>query len=141
MATPVLRWRFVDPAVPEEWTVLLNPNQMSSIFPQKTIDISATTAVDGQPLVSEGAAKPVSWTFQGVILEAEHYDGFVKWYAKRKRVYLFDHYGRRLTIYMVAFDPTPRRSGAYPFRHDYQVTAIIYGVLAADGVSIIQGRP
>lgn len=136
-----VRWVFNDPAVPETYTVPLNPNSMTSPFREKAIDLAVTTAVDGQALVSEGQARPVNWQFSGTILTQAHYDALFKWYSKSKRFYLTDHYGRRFTVYFTDYKPIPKRSVGYPWRHDYTITAIVYGILAADGVTVLQGAP
>jgi hypothetical protein len=137
----VQRWVFSDPSVPETYTVELNPNAMTSIWREKNITYAATTAVDGQTLMTEGNPNPKQWEFSGVLISKEHYDALLKWSKKRVRTYITDHYGRRLTVYWTNFSPVPQRSVKYPWRHNYTCTAVILGVLAADGTTVLEGTP
>lgn len=137
----VLRWVFHDPSVPETYTVPLNPNAMSSPFREKKIEVQVTTAVDGQSLLTEGNPAPKDWQWSGTLLTEAHYKALLKWSQKNVRTYITDHYGRRLTVYWRGFDPEPRRSGAYPWRHQYTVRCIVIGILDSDGTTVLEGTP
>lgn len=134
----VLRWVFEDPAVPETYTVELNPNQMTSPFREKRIDIATTTAVDGQSLLTESQPQPKSWQFSGAIISQAHYDALLKWSLKPNRTYITDHFGRKLSVYWTAFNPEPRRSVGYYYRHNYSCQLLVLGIAAADG-TVLEG--
>lgn len=128
-----LRWRFEDPydSDPEtnSYTFPINPNQMSSPFPEKAISAMTTTAIGGVPLVWQGNTPPKSWTFGGEILDAAHYEALRSWtYDRNRRLYLFDHFGRRLILVMQSFDPAPKRAVGRYWRHTYTCTALVLSV-------------
>lgn len=121
----VKRWRFRGEG--EDWTVPINPNAMSSLFPQRAITARTTTA--GATLLFEGARQPAPWTFSGVILNAAHYEGLRHWvYDIKQRVIITDHYGRDIQCVLTAFTPTPVRGVNRPWRHTYEVSATVLAV-------------
>lgn len=125
----VQRWRFrdetVDPAV--EYTVPVNPNQMSSPFSERSVTVATTTAVDGQPLVTEGQRQPKEWTFSGVILDEGHLESLREWANRPAVIYIYDHYRRRFTTLLKGFDVVPgRRSVQFPYHHTYTMNALVF---------------
>ena len=121
----VLRWVFDDGT--EEWTVPINPNEMTSPFPTKNVSVQGTVRVTGKPIVFEGNIRPAEWQFSGVILDSDHYSKLLAWANKRRRIWITDHFGRLLDVYLTGFKPTPKRSQRY-WRHDYEITALVFSV-------------
>lgn len=130
MPTGVQRWRFVDPYTGENWTFPHNPSAMSSPFPTRNITTKVTTAVDGQALMFEGNTSPTEWTFQGVTLDPAHYESLRAWVYdnKRRRIHVFDHFGRQITCVLQSVSFTPKRAVNRYWKHDYEVKAIVISV-------------
>lgn len=131
----VQRWRFEDPADPDPdtrfYTFAINPNEMSSPFGERAITYEGTTAADGQPIMWEAQTPPTKWTFSGGILNHAHYEALRHWtYDRQGRLFLWDHFGRRLTVSLVNFEPTPKRAIGRYWRHEYTMTAWVYAITA-----------
>lgn len=126
----VQRWRFFDPHDPNPatnvYTFPMNPSAMSSPFPARAVTSSTTTAIDGQALFFEGAAPAAEWTFSGTILDSTHHEALRAWvYDRRRRIFVYDHFGRELQCVLVSFTPTPKRSVGHYWRHDYEIKALV----------------
>ena len=130
------RWKFQDPALnnvwlpPDrlwewEWTVPINPREMSSPFPEKNVSVRQTSALDGRALLFEGSTPPANWTFSGAILDAEHYKRLQLWSEKRNRIRITDHFGRTIVCYLLQFDPEPVRAPGRYWRHNYSMSALV----------------
>lgn len=131
---PVVKWRFEDPAdsnpATRTYQFEINPNQMNSPFPNRSVSVMGTTAVDGQILMWEGMREPAQLTFGGTILSAEQYEALRSWvYDRRGRIFLWDHYGRRMIVVLQAFVPEPvRTTGRFYWRTTYTINAIVLAV-------------
>jgi hypothetical protein len=130
----VLRWRLQDPSDPSPagtYRFPWNPQKQTPPFPERAITTQATTAIDGQILLWEGMAQPAAWTFSGVIKDAAHYEALRSWvYDRQGRLFLYDHFGRRLVIVMKAFKPSAEANvkvGRY-WHHSYDVDALVLSV-------------
>lgn len=134
----VTRWHFYDPALEYErpnlsadsmwhleWTVPINPREMSSPFPEKSVTIRQTTALNGQVLLYEGSSPPANWTFSGAILDWEHYWRLQVWSSKGNRIVITDHFGRDIVCYLTRFDPSPKRAIGRYWRHEYTMSALV----------------
>lgn len=133
MATTFLRWRFEDPFDPylsNTYTFALNPNAMTSPFPRRNITARGTTAINGRTLLTEGQRQPTEWTFSGDFLDPNHYEALRSWVLDRmgRRLYLYDHFGRKMTVVPLQFDPTPKRVIARYWRHTYTITCLVLDV-------------
>jgi len=134
----VLRWRFDDPADPSSagaYTFPWNPRAMSSPFPEKAITTQGTVAVGGLVVLWEGAQMPQQWTFTGTTKNAAHYEALRSWVLDRPsgRIYVWDHFGRRLTVVLKAFKAEPPNGKAKVGRywsHEYTITALVLAVSA-----------
>lgn len=133
MAT-VLRWYLQDPSDPNPsgiYTFPWNPQRMTSPFPARTITAEGTTAIDGQVLLWEGTPEPANWSFSGVIKDAAHYEALRHWtYDVQGRIFLFDHFGRRLIVVLKAFKPDPGEKykiGRYWY-HSYDIDALVISI-------------
>lgn len=135
----VQRWRFVDPVVGEEWTVPINPREMDSPFKAKNVTSKTTTAIDGRPIMFEGNAPPREWGFSGVTLNTDHYAELRRWVEdKSNPIYIYDHLGRRLEVYLTEFGATPQEGGKRTvgapvrvddhWKHTYTVSGLVIGV-------------
>ncbi len=123
----VKRWRFR--AEGEDYTVPVNPNAMAPLFPTRAITARTTTA--GAVLLFEGARQPAAWSFQGDILNAEHYEALRHWvYDIKQRVIITDHYGRDIQCVLTDFKPEPKRAVNRLWRHTYAVSATVLSVSA-----------
>lgn len=134
----VQRWNLFDPNTDESWTFPMNPNKMTSvhsprnltIYPRAALYNPAVEARGGMARVFEHAKEPYTWTFSGVIREGEEYDGLLYWTRKLRKIHLTDHFGRTFLIRIQAFKPDEKRPTFHrPDRYDYDVEAIIYGVV------------
>lgn len=129
-----LRWKIQDPAdsSPEgTWVFPINPNRMNSPFPERNISFMGTTARDGIPIMWEGMAQPARFTFGGSILTGEHYEALRHWVLDRQgRLFLFDHFGRRMLVSFLKFDPEPKRRVGKYWSHDYTIECFVYSVSA-----------
>jgi len=123
----VIRWVFHDPTGADpDYTVPINPNVMSSIYPKKTMTMETTTAVNGKVLLWQGMTKPVEWSFGGEILDETHFENLRHWvYDKNYRIQITDHFGRVLKVVLESFEPTPKRAINVYWRHQYTVTGIL----------------
>lgn len=122
----VTRWTLTETANSGvSWTMPINPYEMGSINTPKNVTAKPTVAANGNVLLVEGSATPQAWSFSGSILDYQHYEDLLAWFDKRQRLYLDDHFGRRLTIYIVDFAPIPKRRRNRYWSHDYTVQAYI----------------
>lgn len=120
------RWVLTEIANPATtWTMPINPHTMGSIYAEKNITARAVLAANGDALLFEGSPQPKAWTFSGSILDYQHFEELVRWFDKRQRIYIDDHYARRLTVYITGFEPVPKRRRNRYWSHDYEVTAVI----------------
>jgi hypothetical protein len=139
--TAWLRWKLEDPFDADEDTntyiFVPNPNTMTSIHSGKTITATATMGVDGAQVMFEGATPPMQWTFGGDILTAVQYEMLRSWVEgpspgvvgppRNNWVYITDHYGRKMKVYLVKFNPTGKRAVGKAWRHTYTIDAYIIG--------------
>jgi len=133
MPSAFRRWKFVDPydtnPATREYVFPWNPNTMSSPFAPRAITALTTTAVNGQALVWEGNRTPVQWTFGGTCRDSEQYEALRAWTLERNsRIWLYDHFGRRLVVNLMGFDPTPKRAVGRYWLHEYTITALVLEV-------------
>lgn len=131
----VYRWRFEDPAdanpATRTYTFAISPDTMSSPFGTRSVTFEGTTAVDGQPIMWETQMPPTQFTFGGQILDDAHYEQLRAWtYDRQGRLFLYDHFGRRMIVTLTKFDPTPKRAIGRYWRHTYTITAFVYAITA-----------
>jgi hypothetical protein len=127
----VYRWVLRDPFDKDpqtnSYTFPRNPEEMSSPFAERVISSSPTT-YRGHVL-REGSPLPKQWTFSGTIPDAEMYEALRAWvYDRHHRLWIYDHYGRRITIVLQNFDPTPKRAYGKYWKHTYSITAQVLSV-------------
>lgn len=103
----VTRWIVQDPDL-GDYTFPINPKEMSTPFPARTLTVESTTAPDGQPLTWEGAPKPHPWEFRGHIETQDFYDQLVFYAESNRRYWLIDHRRRAWQVTFEAFEPTLR---------------------------------
>lgn len=113
-------------ADPYEYIFPINPNAMTSPFGPKNITSRAAVGPNGQKIAWEGTQPPVEWQWSGDLFSKEMYENLELWTAKGNRVFLTDHFQRRWIIYLTHFDPVPKRSVKYPWRHTYTMKAIVF---------------
>lgn len=126
------KWRLEDPAdsnpATNRYVFPTNPDKMSSPFPTKAISAEATTAVDGQVLLWEGMTPATAWSFSGHVRSAEAYEELRSWvYDRRGRLFIYDHFGRRLVVVLQSFEPEGKRSVGVYWHHSYLIKALIVG--------------
>ena len=119
------RWELYDPVLSLTYQFEINPNEMEPITRERNIVTSATTAIGGQTLISEGNAPVTEWSFSGVILSKEMYLELEKWANKNYRVVLTDHYERSFQVVFRRFEPIPVRAPYRPWRHSYTMRVLI----------------
>lgn len=130
----VQKWRFEDPSdtnpLTRSYQFTINPNQMDSPYPARSVTTMGTTAVNGQTLMWEGMRQPATLSFGGTILNYEQFEAMRSWvYDRPGRIYLWDHYGRRMTVVLHRFAPEPvRTTGRFRWRHTYTVEATVIDI-------------
>lgn len=127
------QWKFTDPydtnSGTNSYTFPINPNTMTSPFPQRAISSTQTTAVTGQVLLWEGSVPAKSWQFGGVLLDEAQHEALRAWvYERHNRIIVTDHFGRPITCALQQFDAQPKRSVGKYWRHDYTITALVTAV-------------
>jgi hypothetical protein len=122
MTTPVLnpRWS-LDDGAGDVYSFEVNPNEMSS--PWEDINVVASVTTAGNFLLTQGSRQAKQFTFSGVLLTKDQYDVMVTWLQKKRRVYLIDHFGRRLIVFLTSFNPTPKRRVGW--KHQYEMTMLV----------------
>lgn len=133
----VLKWKFVDPSDPDpltnNYTFEWSPNTQTSPFAKRNITFLGTTATNGQPLMWEGQREPMEMTFGGAIPNRAQYEALRKWvYDRNGRMFIYDHFGRRMTVLFTGFDPTPpeRARGSRYWYHTFQITCRVLAITA-----------
>lgn len=116
------RWIF-DDALGTTYSFAVNPNEMSSPWFDNNVQASPTVAPDGGFILTEGPRAAKELTLSGVILAQAQYVEMVAWLKQRKRVYLTDHFNRRMIVFVRTFEPTPLRRTTW--KHSYSMTLIV----------------
>lgn len=132
----VLKWTIEDPADPNpatnKYTFAWNPNAMTSPFPTRALSSQGTT-VDGQVVMWEGQATPAKLTFRGSTRDSAHYEAIRSWvYDRTGRMFLKDHFGRRMLVVFESFAPEPpekHRIARY-WAHSYTVVCWVLSISA-----------
>lgn len=125
----VLRWVVQDPhGSTPAYEFPINPKEMSTPFAERTLTTEVTTALDGQPLVWEGARRPHAWQFSGHIETQDHYDALAGYAETNQRWWLIDHRQRAWLLTFEAFEPTlrTRTDPAAPYRSTYVMRCLTY---------------
>lgn len=129
--TGVQRWYFQDPTgqTPDHFIFPRNPHTYSTPYADKVIGYDFTTGgpENGQMITMEGKPKPVSWTFEGVLLTKAEENQFAYWFKRSYRIYIVDHENRAYLTYITHFEVTPKHSVNHPEKRDYKMTATVYG--------------
>lgn len=133
MGSKAAIWKFIDPTmtgIASTYEFDVNPNAMTSPFPERNIAVRSSTALDGKPLLFEGPTAPVEWSFSGNCLTAVQYDALRFWVYDKlgHRVIVEDHFARRIECVLKKFDPTPRRDIHRYWHHTYTINALVVKV-------------
>ena len=130
MAVTVERWRFINPANGTFYQFPNNPREMSEVFPQRNITAMTTAALNGQPLLWEGAVAPWEWTFSGDILTRAHYEAMQTWFYTRSigTFQIRDHYGRVFNVSPLQFKPKPKTTVGMYWRSTYDCRVLVLGM-------------
>lgn len=123
----VLRWRFTDPSTGEQWTVPINPNQMSSPHRGKQMVYAHGTHIGEHRIRAvQTPGEIVHWEFGGVIRTKRHHDDLHYWAEKEHEVEISDHLGRTFEVIIEEFRPEDRTPRAeVPWRMTYTMRAMI----------------
>lgn len=124
----VVRWTFFDPTDSSSYTFEVNPNRMTSPYPDLGTDLGAQSPVTGQYRVFRGPVLPHEWTFGGVIRTATHHDALKLWVGKTDFIHVTDHFGRTFQVLFKEFAPKeqlPTATNAN--RYEYDVKALVLG--------------
>ena len=132
----VHKWRFEDPYEDDPdlkyYTLAINPNSMSAPFPERAISAENTVASNGNTIIWEGNIPPAEWQFSGFVLTEQEYENLRAWvYDKKTRLYVRDHFKRRILIVPKKFEPTPKRSRDHYWAHQYTISCLVLSVGAA----------
>lgn len=124
----IVRWHYYDPKTGENWTVPINPNEMTSPWSERNYIVKATTAgpAGGVPVVFEGVRQPRQWTFSGTTLDLAHHDELLRWAMKPNKVFITDHFGRTFAVMLDHFDAIPKQRASHMQRHTYTMRATIF---------------
>lgn len=113
--------------LPETYTVPINPNEMTSPWPERKFLYRTTTAGrNGANVVYEARADLTQWTFSGVILDQSHHEALRHWSEKPNVVYVTDHLGRTFKVLFVKFDPKPKAAYGKPWKHEYTMSVAVF---------------
>lgn len=124
----VQRWVF-DDGNGDTWTMSKNPTEMTSVHRERKVTVIGTTAVDGRDLMWEGRAAPIPWQFSGKIYSHEEYETMRVWvYDKVQRLWITDHFGRKLTVVLTKLDAKPRTKHKRYWYHEYSVDGMVLNV-------------
>lgn len=134
---PVQRWKFQDPdttrftpIAQREYTFPVNPREMTSLYADRTVTARATTG--GGVVVYEGSSPPKEWTFSGIVYSFEQHEAMRNWLLeKKKRLFVFDHFGRRITFYPVSLELRPKRDIKRYWSHEYRASGLVIAVKEA----------
>lgn len=128
----IRRWKLIDPATGETWTMPINPDGMTA-FPvvarQFRHAYYASLNNNGVRTFQTPSA-PAELQWVGWIRSQEQYDNLWYWAAKTVEVVVIDHLGRYYTIFIKAFEPEERApaSPRNAWRLRYRMTAVLLGV-------------
>lgn len=136
----VKRWKFVDvfltadnnlgaggTDLPLSYTFPRNPMAMSSPYPDKAV--TPATSARGRHLLFEGTTPPKQWTFNGPLLDKDHFEDLYHWVYERKwRIRIEDHFGRHIYCYLLSMEVEPKRRIGYYYSHDYTISALALSV-------------
>ena len=122
-------WIFEDAVEGTTQIMSINPNEGASPSYQKSLTKATTTAPgeDARALIFEGTDQLPQFDISGVILTQAQYEFLYNAWNKRHPVKLTDDLGRTFLIYFESFQPKRKRSRIYPWRHEYQASAVVLG--------------
>ncbi len=126
----IKRWVLRDPSdtnpATNTYTFIRNPREMTSLYQERAITSTPTTA--GRILLWEGARNAKQFTFSGPVLEKSLFDALQKWVYKRRRLILTDHYGREISCVLTNIDLVPKRRVGYYYSHEYTVSGLALAI-------------
>jgi hypothetical protein len=115
-----------DLSTDESVDLSLNPSESDAVPVDKTINTQVSAAPDGGVILFEGRDAVPTINMSGTTLTEEQYTTLKTWASKKSLVTLQDHLGRILTIYITSFKPKMGKTSVqYPWRHSYQLSAIV----------------
>jgi hypothetical protein len=103
----------------------LNPDAGGTPEYKKTLTYVNTSAPDGKTLIFEGQDETQRLSWSGTLYTEEHFNAYVEWWQKRRQIQVTDDLGRSFWIYLVSFTPRRVRVSTRPWKHEYEVEAII----------------
>lgn len=125
-SVPVQRWVVQDPGQ-ADYVFPYNPAEMTSPFPDRTLNTEATVAPYGQTITFEGAFKPYRWTFKGLTLDGSFIGQMAYYVNTNRRRYLVDHRRRVWVVTFENLDAKPLIKNNEIWAHDYSVDCLIHG--------------
>lgn len=126
-----VRWVFTDLTTAATYTVPLNPNVMTSPYPQKAKQPMPQFARSGQGTAIASPTLAFQWTFGGSIRSQAHHDALAAWAAKEYPVTITDHYGRIFVVVLQHFQPDEKRpSKQFPWKFNYTMVTLMLERLA-----------
>jgi hypothetical protein len=105
------RWLFEDPVAATSYRVPINPNKMTSPFPERSLD-SVQTIRQHWRIRETVKNAAHEWRFSGVIRDIDHYDNLYLWSLKPNPFTITDHLGRIFEVVPVRFIPDEKRPSA-----------------------------
>lgn len=102
------RWHFHDPVTNDFWIVPINPDSMTSPFPQRQFSYGMGK-LGGIERVREAIPTPMDWQFGGVIRTRSHHDQLEAWAKVPNPIRITDHLGRIFLVQLTKFLPSERR--------------------------------
>ena len=121
------RWVLTEVATGATWTMPINPDSMTSPFPDR--ELTHARGVAGQLTQVRSVVappRPVEWEWSGVIRTQAHYDDLAVWAQKPGKVRVTDHLGRTFEVMLRAFEPEDRPpTKTTPWRLRYSMKALL----------------
>ncbi len=120
-----MRWAFEDPNTLQTYVFPVNPSEGGTPSYDKQIQYQNTSAPDGKVISFEGRDQVQPFEFSGVLFTEAELNAFVTWWGKRYQIKVTDDLGREFWIEIRSFKPTRVRAVQHPYKHNYQVSAVI----------------
>lgn len=131
----VRRWVLQDlmPGGLGSYVMPLNPTEMDNPSYERVLSTRHTTAVnEGTVHVSEGAVRPLEWSFKGYCPTEEMAETLRAYAELKRRFYIHDHRGRAWIVVVTGAEIVPRlqQRNIYgdltDWVHDYTISAVIF---------------
>lgn len=126
---PVVHWVLEDPMTGGigAYEFPINPNQMTSPFPEKQLRVEHPIYPGSQDIIWEGRPDPVQWTVQGTVRTQAFYETLQTYQELQRRIYVIDHMQRGWICSFESLEYTKFGSPADLWAYTYSAKFLIVG--------------